>query len=162
MAYEAEHIDPAAFADWDGLTALIHAAFAPVQRMIDPPSSAMALTSEAVAETARAETLFVVREGDALLGCVFSAPKDDALNLGTLSVAPKCQRRGVARALITAAEKAATAQGLRALTLETRVELAGTHAAFEHMGFRETGRRTHPGFYVPTGIAMRKPLDGRK
>jgi hypothetical protein len=55
-----------------------------------------------------------------------------------------------------AAEDLALSRGKGAIELQTRVELAGNHAAFARLGFRQTERTAHKGYDRPTSITMRK------
>jgi GNAT superfamily N-acetyltransferase len=147
------------FADWPRLMALLHAAYAPMEGVIDPPSSLLAMTAADLAAKARDGVLLLAREGDGpLAGCLFCAAEGDALHLSKLAVRPERQGEGLARALVAAAEREARARGLARLTLSSRVELTANHAVFARLGFRETGRTAHPGFDRPTSIAFAKPL----
>lgn len=149
---------PADFDQWDELLALILAAFASMDGVIDPPSSAHRLTPAALRARAAAEVLLLAMEGDRLLGCAFLAKRPDCAYLGKLAVLPACQGQGIGRALTDRAERMAMASGLSMLELETRVELLANHAAFGRLGFVEIGRTAHPGFSRPTSIRMRKLL----
>lgn len=146
------------FADWAGLHALLAAGFAGMEGRIDPPSSLARMGPGELAAKAAAERLWLAREDGRLVGCLFGARRGEALYLSKLAVAPERQGRGIGRALVEAAAAAALAEGLTALTLGTRVELAENHAAFGRMGFRETGRTAHPGFDRPTSVEMRREL----
>lgn len=137
------------------LLALVRAAFAYMDGRIDPPSSVHRLTAEGIGA---APLVLVAEAGGEPVGCVLCTPLGGALHLGKLAVRPDRQRAGIGRALVRAAEAAARARGLGALVLETRVELAGNHATFRAMGFRETGRTAHPGFARPTSISFAKEL----
>lgn len=148
------------FTRWDELLALIQSAFAFMNGIIDPPSSALHLTPAALAEKARLETGLVAMEGERLLGCVFLRPEKDCLYLGKLAVAPDAQGNGIGRRLVVAAETVATSLGLAALRLGTRIELTGNHAFFSSCGFTRTAESAHPGYTRTTQIEMRKVLTG--
>ena len=140
------------------MLALIRAAFAPMDGVIDPPSSAHRLTPETLRAKAHAETGFLARAGDTIVGCAFIAEQADHFYLGKLAVLPAYQGRGVGRRLLEAAERHAVRAGKPLIELQTRVELTANHRAFAALGFVETGRTAHPGFDRPTSVTMRKRL----
>lgn len=146
------------FYRWDDLLALILKAFASMDGVIDPPSSAHLLTSASLAARAQAEIAYVAVEGPTLLGCIFCRPEPKSLYIGKLAVAPSLQGRGVGRLLLAAAEDLARDLRLPVLRLETRIELTGNHATFARWGFVRTAENAHPGFTRTTSIEMRKAL----
>ncbi|MCR6500519.1 GNAT family N-acetyltransferase [Shinella sp. CPCC 101442] len=147
------------FTRWEDLLALILDAFASMDGVIDPPSSARLLTPASLAAKACTEIAYAALEGPTLLGCIFCRPEAETLYIGKLAVAPAFQGRGVGRLLLAAAERAARERQLPALRLETRIELVGNHATFARWGFVRTAENAHPGFTRPTSIEMRKVLD---
>jgi predicted N-acetyltransferase YhbS len=149
---------PADFDRWQELLDLIDEAFAYMDGVIDPPSSAKRLTSANLAQKARDEVCFIARDGNRLVGCAFVAERLDSLYVGKVAVAQDMQGLGVGKALIGEAEKLARERGKPMLELQTRVELVGNQAAFARLGFRETERTAHPGYNRPTSITMRKLL----
>ena len=149
---------PPGFDRWEELLALIVRAFAYMDGVIDPPSSAQRLTPRALAEKCAAETVFLAMAGESLAGCVFLADRGDHIYVGKLAVEPALQGRGVGRRLMQAAEAEAVRRGRGMLELQTRIELTGNHAAFARLGFAETGRTAHEDFSRPTSITMRKEL----
>ncbi|MGO6995826.1 GNAT family N-acetyltransferase [Rhizobium leguminosarum] len=146
------------FTRWDELLALILASFASMDGRIDPPSSALKLTTESLAEKARTEIGHVAIDGDKLIGCLFLRPEADCLYVGKLAVLPEVQGKGLGKRLLTIAEETAAALGLPALRLETRIELTDNHAVFAAWGFSRTAEKAHPGFARTTFIEMRKIL----
>ncbi|MEI5680050.1 MULTISPECIES: GNAT family N-acetyltransferase [unclassified Mesorhizobium] len=146
------------FQDWDGLLALILNAFAYMNDVIDPPSSALALTPESLRAKAAQETVFLATDGERLLGCIFVAEKADHFYVGKLAVDPAAQGKGIGRRLLGAAEQHARKHGKPAIELQTRIELTGNHKAFQRLGFQETERTAHPGYNRPTSLTMRKAL----
>jgi ribosomal protein S18 acetylase RimI-like enzyme len=148
----------AGFERWEALLALIRAAFAPMDGVIDPPSSAHRLTAETLRAKAQSETGFLARAGDAMIGCAFIAEKGDHFYLGKLAVLPACQGRGVGRRLLEAAERHSVRAGKPLIELQTRVELTANQRVFRALGFVETGRTAHQGFDRPTSVTMRKRL----
>ena len=149
---------PAGFERWEALLALIRTAFAPMDGIIDPPSSVHRLTPEALRAKAQAETGFLALAGDTVVGCAFVAEKADHFYLGKLAVLPAHQGRGIAKRLLEAAERHAVHAGKPLMELQTRVELIANQRAFRALGFVETGRTAHPGFDRPTSVTMQKRL----
>jgi len=149
---------PGDFGRWDDLLDLVLRSFAYMDGIIDPPSSALRLTPEALEAKAQEETVLIACAGDRLAGCIFLADRCDHLYLGKLAVDPAFQRKGVGRLLVEAAEKLARASGKRMIELQTRVELTANQAAFAKLGFREAARTAHPGFDRPTSVTMRRDL----
>ena len=146
------------FGQAEELLALILRAFAYMEGVIDPPSSACGLTVGGLREKCASEIALIATDGGRLVGCVFLAEKDDHFYLGKLAVAPEQQGRGIGGMLVARAEEMAIAAGKPLLELQARIELAANHAAFARLGFVETARTAHPGFDRPTSITMRKAL----
>ena len=82
----------------------------------------------------------------------------DGLYLGRLAVAPAWRGRGIARALVAAAEMAARRTGLPRVHLSTRLVLLDNRRLFAACGFVETTRDAHPGYAEPTFVNMEKRL----
>ena len=131
-------------------------AFAFMDGVIDPPSSAHLLTVDVLRDKALHETGFVALDGDRIVGCVFALERADDFYVGKLAVAPDCQGQGIGRRLMRAVERLAVDRGKAALDLQTRIELTANHAAFARLGFHETERTAHEGYDRPTSITMRK------
>lgn len=146
------------FDRWDDLLALILSSFAYMNGRIDPPSSAIALTSSSLARKAQAEIAFLALDGEMLVGCIFLRPETDCLYIGKLAVRPGAQGRGIGRQLLEVAEETARSLKLSTLRLETRIELVENHATFAHWGFAKTAENSHVGFARTTSIEMRKVL----
>jgi predicted N-acetyltransferase YhbS len=147
---------PSDFGQWDEVLSLIMRAFASMDGVIDPPSSAHLLTAETLREKARQETGLLALRDDRIVGCVFMLERADDFYVGKLAVEPDCQGQGIGGRLMQAAEDLALSRGKGAIELQTRVELAGNHAAFARLGFRQTERTAHKGYDRPTSITMRK------
>ena len=146
------------FTRWDELLTLVLSAFASMNGRIDPPSSALKLTTESLAEKARAEIGHVAIDGEKLIGCLFLRPEADCLYVGKLAVLPEMQGKGLGKRLLAIAEETAAVLGLPALRLETRIELTDNHAVFAACGFSRTAEKAHPGFARTTFVEMRKVL----
>ena len=146
------------FARWDELLALIMRAFAYMDGVIDPPSSAHLLTPGTLREKARRETVFLAIENDRIVGCVFALERNRDVYVGKLAVDPQRHGQGIGSRLMQAVERLARKGGKEAIELQTRIELTTNHAAFARLGFRETDRTAHEGYDRPTSITMRKVL----
>ncbi|PLL14235.1 N-acetyltransferase [Tabrizicola sp. TH137] len=142
--------------DWPALLALIRRAFAPMEGVIDPPSSLHRLTPEGIAAQARSGEVWVI--GTPPCACVFLTVTPGALYVGKLAVDPPHQGKGLGRTLLTLAESRARALGLPALELQTRVELTANQATFRHLGFVQTAATAHPGYDRPTSLTFRRTV----
>jgi GNAT superfamily N-acetyltransferase len=149
---------PADFDRWDDLLALIRRAFAYMDGLIDPPSSAHLLTADTLAEKARREAGVLALENGRIVGCVFALERARDFYVGKLAVEPRLQGQGIGTRLMRAVEDLARERGKDAIELQTRIELTANHAAFARLGFRETERTAHEGYARPTSITMRKVL----
>lgn len=132
------------FSRWEKLLALILTSFAYMNGNIDPPSSALLLTPEALARKAQTEIGYAALDGDALVGCMFLRPEADCLYLSKLAITPRAQGRGIGRQLLIVAETVAAELGLRSIRLDTRIELTGNHAVFGAWGFVRTAESHIP------------------
>lgn len=146
------------FGRWSELLALIRTAFAHMDGVIDPPSSMHRLDERALGEKAACETAIVALADDDIVGCAFLDDRGDRFYLGKLAVSPTHQRRGIGRLLMARCEALARDAGKTLIELQTRVELIGNQQAFARLGFVETGRTSHEGYYRPTSVTMRKAL----
>lgn len=149
---------PADFERWDELLTLIMRAFAYMDGVIDPPSSAHRLTAESLREKAGTETGFLAMQDGKIVGCIFAAEHAQHFYVGKLAVEPGLQGKKIGRDLMRAAEALARAAGKPVLELQARVELTGNQAAFGRLGFVETERTAHAGYDRPTSVTMRKTL----
>lgn len=158
MAIEMIRID-GSFRRHDELLQVILTAFAYMEGVIDPPSSAARLTAKALGEKSEQEIAFAVLEGDRIVGCVFLRPEPpETLYIGKLAVLPDAQGKGVGKRLLMLAEEVARAKGLSGLRLETRIELTRNQSYFAALGFVKTAENRHAGFDRTTSVEMRKAL----
>lgn len=141
----------------DAILALIRRCFAPMEGRIDPPSSMHRLTAEGIAAQCRDGEVWIL--GDPPVACMFLTPRPDCLYLGKLAVDAQRRGQGLARRLVAQAEQRASALGLPAVELQTRVELVENHAAFARMGFLRIGESAHPGYDRPTSITFRRVVN---
>lgn len=147
------------FGRWSELLELICGAFAYMDGVIDPPSSAHGLTLQTLREKANDELCYIAYDGkEALLGCIFCKTEPATLYIGKLAVSPQAQGKGIGAALCAVAEKTAQELGLKALRLQTRIELVGNHTKFGRWGFVKTAERSHAGYERITYIEMQKQV----
>jgi GNAT superfamily N-acetyltransferase len=144
------------FDRWDELLGLIMRAFAPMDGIIDPPSSAHLLSIESLRDKAGRETVFLALQGVRIAGCIFALERSADFYVGKLAVKPDLQGQGIGRQLMQAVEDFARGRNKPAIELQTRIELTANHATFARLGFRETARTAHQGYDRPTSITMRK------
>ena len=149
---------PPDFPDWDALHALLTSAFAYMEGRIDPPSSLHRMTAATLRDKAQSEHLVLATEGTTLVACGFGAVTGPDLYLSKLAVEPRLQGQGILKTMLAEFETFARRNGLKALTLETRVELTGNHTAFRALGFEKTAETAHAGYDRPTSFTFRKPL----
>ena len=158
----ALRIRPLAPADAEAAAALIREAFAAQSVATDPPSSALR-------ETAASLTAHLAENGGAaleadgrLVALVLWAERDGGLYVGRLAVLRHWRGRGLARALIDAAEAEARRRALPRLHLRVRLALDENRRFFEASGFRVTSEGAHPGYAAPTFAVMEKALGSRR
>lgn len=149
---------PADFTRWHDLLGLIMRAFAYMDGVIDPPSSAHGLTADGLREKAGWETCFVAMRDENIVGCIFAAEHALHIYVGKLAVEPVLQGRNIGRRLLETVEIMARSAGKPVLELQARIELTGNQAAFARLGFVETERTAHAGYDRPTSVTMRKTL----
>lgn len=146
----------------DGPTgaALIRAAFSVQAVQTDPPSSALQENAETVAAQIATGGGAGAEAQGCLVGLVLWVEREGGLYFGRLAVLPAWRGRGIAWALIAAAEAEARRRGMPRVHLSTRLVLADNRRLFAACGFRETERRTHAGYDAPTSVVMEKFLRG--
>lgn len=139
--------------------ALIRAAFRAQSVPTDPPSGALRETGESIAAAiAEGGGACIEEAAGEMVAALLWRPEGDGLYLGRLAVRPDRRRRGLARALVAAAEAEARRRGLTRLTLGVRLALEDNRRLFESCGFVETGRTAHAGYAQPTSADMEKRL----
>ena len=150
--------NPFNFKDFSALHRLLLTAFAYMEPRIDPPSSLTKTSVDDLRAKAQAEDLFLIRDAEMPVGCLFGAPRGDAYYIGKLAVAASQRGQGHARALIDAAARRAGSLGLPCLELQSRVELVENHIAFGRLGFVQTDATAHQGYDRPTSLTFRRAL----
>lgn len=96
-------------------------------------------------------------EGETLIGFAAVRAEGDAGYLSLIAVDPAHRRRGVAAALLAAAEDRCRAQGLTRMLLEVRSSNEGAQAFYTANGYQTIARR--PAFYSfprEDGLTMQK------
>jgi predicted N-acetyltransferase YhbS len=146
-------------ADCRAVAALIRTAFAAQPVMTDPPPSALRETADTIAAQLTAGGGAVAWAGDKIVGSVMWQPKDGGLYLQRLAVEPARRGRGIARALVAAAEAAARHAGHARVHLGTRLVLQDNRRLFSSCGFVEVALHAHPGYATPTSVEMEKRLE---
>lgn len=146
--------------DWKAILELILSAFAYMDGVIDPPSSAYRLTVDNLARKAGAERGFAIYADGKPVACMFCDPRPDCLYVGKLAIDPQWQGKGLGRKLVAHARTLARELGYDEIELQTRVELTGNHRFFEGLGFVKTGEDAHEGYDRPTSIRMRMKVTG--
>jgi ribosomal protein S18 acetylase RimI-like enzyme len=126
---------------------------------IDPPSGVLKETEADFAARLRNETCFIVEADGKLIGGIFCRPDGDALYVGRLAVHPDWRRRGIANALMDAAQAEARRLGAKRVTLGCRIALTSNLALFRRHGFVIVRESCHPGYTTPTSYDMELRLD---
>jgi predicted N-acetyltransferase YhbS len=144
--------------DAAAVAALIRTAFAAQSVATDPPPSALRITAADVAEHLRIGGGAVSEVAGGLAGSALWVEQDRGLYLGRLAVAPAWRGRGIAKALVAAAEAAARAMGLPRIHLSTRLVLLDNRRLFAACGFVETTHEAHAGYAEETFVNMQKRL----
>ena len=144
--------------DATALHLLLARAFAEYEGRLDPPSGANAETPASIARKLGEGGAFICSEGEALVGCVFYAPKNDHLYVGRLSVTPGHRKRGIGDLLLHTAERHATTLGLPSVRIGVRLVLETLRAYYTARGYASIGLRCHEGYTQPTFVEMEKRL----
>jgi predicted N-acetyltransferase YhbS len=147
-----------AMRDAAAIAALIRTAFAAQSVVTDPPSSALRVTEADVLSHLRHGSGAVAEADSSLVGAVLWDEREGGLYLSRLAVAPDSRGRGIAKALVAAAEIAAREAGLPRLHLSTRLVVLDNRRLFAACGFVETSREAHPGYAEPTFVNMERRL----
>ena len=144
--------------DAPAVAALIRTAFAAQSVATDPAPSALRVTMDDVAAHLRTGGGVVAEASGVVVGSALWMEQDGGLYLGRVAVAVDWRGRGIAKALVAAAEAAARAMGLPRVHLSTRLVLTDNRRLFAACGFVETTRHAHPGYAEPTFVDMEKWL----
>jgi GNAT superfamily N-acetyltransferase len=146
--------------DADAVAALIRTAFAAQAVATDPLPSALLVTgADVAAQLQRGGGGAVFVQDGVLAGSALWEAQAGGLYVSRVAVAPGWRRRGIARALLVAAEDAARQCGLPRVHLSTRLVLADNRRLFAACGFVETERTAHLGYAAPTSVKMEKRVN---
>ena len=129
---------------WPAVADLIHRSFAWMTPILGHPARAMQVTPETLKSAAEKSPAWLAEDHAQPVACLFARPSRDhrdALYLGWLAVDGAHRGRGLARALVAAADHEARRQGCTALTLDTGRELVHLHNLFLRLGFEMLGER---------------------
>ena len=99
--------------------------------------------------------VWVLVEGEEVLGVLVMRPAEDYLFVDNIAVAPECQGRGLGRELVAFAEEKASEHGLPEVRLYTNEKMHENLAVYARLGFEETGRGLDGGY---RRVFMRKRL----
>jgi tRNA threonylcarbamoyladenosine biosynthesis protein TsaE len=121
------------------VAAVIQAGFG-ARELLDPPSTATEETVESVAAALERHGGLLATAELGPVGALLFEPADGLLGLRRVSVHPDAQRLGVARSLVTAAERVAGERGYEGLRLLARAELPRTVHFWRHLGYVEIAR----------------------
>jgi ribosomal protein S18 acetylase RimI-like enzyme len=156
-------IRPATPAEAEVLLDVMRKAFAEYRGVLRPESSVFVETPEVIAGKLAAGGGFLAIENERPVGCIIAEVKGDHGTpmgyLGRLAVDPGLRRRGLARRLMLAGESLVRDRGLSTVEVQVRIALTGNIALFQSLGYRETARKSHPGYTEPTTLVMEKSLE---
>lgn len=152
-ASAAPTIRPAEAGDAERLATLVRRAFAHQPATIPPPSALGETAASIAAHLRTGGGIVAFAEGEAV-GAVLWTEREGALHLSRLSVDPAWRRRGIARALLAAAEEQARRSGALRLRVSTRLSLTDNRRLFAAAGYTEVSFECHPGFSEPTFVEM--------
>ena len=145
--------------DAAALRAVVAAAFAQYEGLLDPPSGALAESDASLAEKIRGGGAWQCRRDDTIVGCAFVAARDDHLYLGRLAVVPAWRGRGIADLLLARVERQARELGLPSVQMGVRLALPRLLAWYAARGYSLLEERAHPGYTTPTFAQLIKRLE---
>jgi ribosomal protein S18 acetylase RimI-like enzyme len=99
--------------------------------------------------------VWVLVEGEEVLGVLVMRPAEDYLFVDNIAVAPECQGRGLGRELVAFAEEKAKAYDLPEIRLYTNEKMPENIAVYGRLGFEVTECKLDGGY---RRVFMRKRL----
>ena len=139
-------------ADADGIAACVRAAYSHyVERIGKPPGPML----DDYRQVVRDHRVFVVEDGDVIVGALVLVDKADGLLFDNIAVLPSRQGEGIGRRLMEHAESEARRLGHPHLDLYTHQQMTENIRLYERIGYVEVDRRTERGF---PRVYMRKRL----
>jgi predicted N-acetyltransferase YhbS len=144
--------------DVEAVVRLINAAFIVERVVIDGDRT----SPESVRQLMNSGKFLLAEDAAGLVGSVYVEQRGERSYLGLLSVAPQCQRSGLGRQLVAAAEDYSRAAGCCAIDLRIVGARAELLPFYRHLGYVENGTAPFPNDVrtkVPSHfIRMTKPL----
>jgi N-acetylglutamate synthase-like GNAT family acetyltransferase len=113
---------------------------------------------EDYAELIQKHKVFVLTEGDNIIGVLVLIEKEQYLLLDNVAVYPDYQGRGLGRKLIELAEAEALRLGFSPIIVYTNVQMTENTELYKRLGFVETERKQEDGYQR---AYMRKLLPGK-
>jgi ribosomal protein S18 acetylase RimI-like enzyme len=138
--------------DATAITRCVAAAYRQYAARIGKPPAPML---DDYAELIQRHKVFVLAEGDNIIGVLVLIEKEQSFLLDNVAVNPDYQRRGLGRKLIEFAEAEALRLGFSSIILYTNVQMTENIDLYRKLGFVETGRKQEHGYQR---VHMRKHL----
>lgn len=129
--------------DLPGIRRLITDAYSKYIARIGRPPAPMTADYAAALGHSR---VWVLTDGDAVVGALVTERRADHLLLETVAVAPDAQGHGYGRLLLERAERDAAEGGLNEVRLYTNEAMTENLTFYPRHGYRETGRAVEDGF----------------
>lgn len=142
-------------ADLQLVLALTREAYAPWISILG--GRPLPMTEDYAPRIAHQDVWLVECDGEAA-GVLVLEPAADHLAIFSLAVPPRHQNRGIGRWMLDAAERLARTSGLPELRLYTNARMDRNIALYQHVGYRETGRRPNPRRPGWTFVEMAKTI----
>ncbi|OSQ39534.1 GNAT family N-acetyltransferase [Thalassospira mesophila] len=147
---------------FDRLIAILKAAFAFQDGIVNPPSSVTRVDVAELQWRFERDTVLVacdVENDTAIIAQIWIEQTDHDAYLYKMSVDPAYHGQGIGRAMIDAAlDHIAQKGAVSRARLHVRKELAGNVTFFQRCGFAINGEGTHPGFSTPTYWVMTRDV----
>lgn len=119
-------------------------AFAEYAERLRPPSGSLAESVDDVTRFLERGGALIAWIGREAVGTARFEPADGFLYVGRVSVLPRYRRRGIASALMAAAETEAASHGLACVRVGVRQSLAANLALYRKLGYETVEVAPHP------------------
>ena len=133
----------ASTADLTEIGQVISDAYSKYIERIGRPPAPMTADYTAALEHSR---VWVLEDGDSVVGALVTEDQKDHLVLETVAVAPGAQGSGYGRLLLERAERDAVELGVSEVRLYTNEAMTENLSFYPRHGYRETGRAVQDGF----------------
>lgn len=140
----------------EALLDLLMRSYADLEGRVDPPSSLVKLDTARLADAAGRSEIWALDPGP--VACVVLTRRPNTLYLSKLAVDEPYRRQGLARRLVDHTMTRARALKQPNVTLQVRIELTETQAAFRRLGFHEVNRTAHLGYDHDTAITYKRKV----